>query len=201
MTEPTQAEILSNLMYYYPRYMHLKMYIDKNDNMALEKREELYKEAVKKHNAKLMNNCFIDAGFDLFLPFNILYNISTKGHTIKVDHKVKCAARIVSVYPNGDTRSVNTGYYMHPRSSIYKTPLRLANSAGVIDAGYRGNLIAMFDVIREDDTEPFTIDLGSRLVQLCAPDLVPIYVELVDSVEELGEKTTRAEGGFGSTGR
>jgi dUTPase len=38
------------------------------------------------------------------------------------------------------------------------------------------------------------------LVQICAPGLVPIIVELVDSLEELGE-TARGEGGFGSTGR
>jgi len=35
-----------------------------------------------------------------------------------------------------------------------------------------------------------------KMFQICAPGLVPIVVELVD---ELGEKTERGEGGFGST--
>ena len=40
------------------------------------------------------------------------------------------------------------GYYLYPRSSTgSKTPLRLSNSIGVIDSGYRGNLIACFDNI------------------------------------------------------
>ena len=40
-----------------------------------------------------------------------------------------------------------------------------------------------------------------RLVQLCAPSLIPIYVEVVENMESLGVKTQRGDGGFGSTGR
>jgi dUTPase len=38
-------------------------------------------------------------------------------------------------------------------------------------------------------------------VQICAPGLVPILVQIVDSMEELGGETARGGGGFGSTGR
>jgi len=196
MTESTQAQILSNLMYHYPRYMHLKMYIDGDNKSFL---EEEYTKAIKQHNANLLDNSFIDAGFDLYTPRNIFKNPDSPS-VFKVNHDIKCAARMVTVYPNGETRSYNTGFYIHPRSSIYKTWLRLANSAGVIDAGYRGNIIAMFDVLHNIGEYNSSINAGSRLVQICAPDLVPIYVELVDNVEDLGEKTARAEGGFGSTG-
>ena len=41
----------------------------------------------------------------------------------------------------------NKAYYLFPRSSISKTPLRLANSIGLIDGGYRGELIGMVDNI------------------------------------------------------
>ena len=38
-------------------------------------------------------------------------------------------------------------YYLYPRSSVStKTPLRLANSVGIIDSGYRGNIKAVFDI-------------------------------------------------------
>ncbi len=107
-----------------------------------------------------------------------------------------------------DNRKVfNTGYYMYPRSSLSKTPLRLANSTGIIDSGYRGNLMAMFDVInlpdnlsdsREADYFGRKLD---RYVQICAPGLVPIIVEIVNSIEDLGNETIRGGGGFGSTGR
>jgi dUTP pyrophosphatase len=85
---------------------------------------------------------------------------------------------------------------MYPRSSTgLKTPLRLANSVGVIDAGYRGNYIAVFDNVR---TEPFSVEQGQRLVQICPPNLTyPLKVVLVD---DLGAQTLRGEGGFGSTG-
>jgi hypothetical protein len=39
------------------------------------------------------------------------------------------------------------GFYLYPRSSISKTRMRLANSLGIIDAGYRGDLIAAVDTI------------------------------------------------------
>ena len=39
-----------------------------------------------------------------------------------------------------------------------------------------------------------------RYLQICAPGLVPIIVEIVGTKEELGEDTARGAGGFGSTG-
>jgi dUTP pyrophosphatase len=88
---------------------------------------------------------------------------------------------------------------MYPRSSLSKTKLRLANSTGIIDAGYRGHLMGMFDLIGTD--ELYTIQQYDRLLQICAPGLLPIIVQVVNSVEELGEQTKRGDGGFGSTGR
>ena len=85
-------------------------------------------------------------------------------------------------------------YYLFPRSSISKTPLRLANSIGLIDGGYRGELIGMVDNIYDED---FHVKRGERYFQLVAVDSSPIDFELV---EELSE-SSRGEGGFGSTGR
>ena len=86
---------------------------------------------------------------------------------------------------------------MYPRSSISKSNIRLANNVGIIDAGYRGHLMGMFDVIYVDETNINKLD---RHIQICAPGLVPIIVEIVNSKEDLGEKTARGDGGFGSTG-
>jgi dUTP pyrophosphatase len=95
----------------------------------------------------------------------------------------------------------NTGYYMHPRSSVSKTKLRLANATGIIDSGYRGHLMGMFDLINLFGNEEYAVEKYDRLLQICAPGLVPIVVEIVNTFEELGSQTERGSGGFGSTGR
>jgi len=87
---------------------------------------------------------------------------------------------------------------MYPRFSLSKTSLRLANSVGIIDSGYRGNLIGMIDLV---DVESYELNKYDRLVQVCAPGLIPIYVEIVDTLEDLGTQTLRGTGGFGSTGK
>ena len=80
-----------------------------------------------------------------------------------------------------------------PRSSIAKTPLRLCNSIGLIDGGYRGEIMAVVDNIKK---ESYTLRPGQRLFQLVAMDGSPIHFELVDELTE----STRGDGGFGSTG-
>jgi dUTP pyrophosphatase len=84
------------------------------------------------------------------------------------------------------------GYMLAPRSSISDTPLRLANSIGIIDGGYRGEIIAKVDNIKNF---PYKTTVGKRLFQLVAFDGGPISFELVDTLSE----TTRGTGGFGSS--
>lgn len=86
----------------------------------------------------------------------------------------------------------NVSWLVFPRSSISKTPLRLANSIGLIDAGYRGEVMAAVDNIRGED---YTVKAGERLVQAVAFNGGPISLSIVESLDA----TTRGEGGFGST--
>ena len=137
-----------------------------------------------------MSNSLYDAGFDIFSPINYEIDEITKLH--KLDFKVMCAAEMVL----DSNKRFNTGFYMYPRSSLSKTKLRLANSVGIIDSGYRGNLIGMFDVLGKVNITSY-----DRLLQICSPYLCPIYVEIVETKEDLGVKTDRGTGGFGSTGR
>ena len=88
----------------------------------------------------------------------------------------------------------NKAYYLFPRSSISKTPIRLANSIGLIDGGYRGELVGMVDNIYSED---YHVKSGERYFQLVAVDSSPIEFELVDDLSE----SSRGEGGFGSTGK
>jgi dUTP pyrophosphatase len=91
----------------------------------------------------------------------------------------------------------NTAFYIYPRSSISKTPLMLANNTGIIDSGYRGSLIGAFRWLRTN-SDNYTVEQNTKLVQICHPSLCPIYVVLVN--EEDLTSTERGDGGFGSTG-
>ncbi len=182
----------------YGQYMVLKVYIDNPDNVEL---TSMYKEHIDKHIRKLLDTPkYIDAGFDVLVP-NSFSSINTNITQVKVNFGIKCEAYLVhldsSVYG-----AHHTGFYMYPRSSLSKTYLRLANSVGIIDSGYRGNLIGIFDksCTALMDSYEFFIDVekGERLVQICAPGLVPVVPILVD---EMDTNTSRGEGGFGSTGK
>lgn len=154
----------------------------------------LYQDAVEKHN-QMCSGPFFDAGFDLFCPADI--EVDGKA-TVKINQEVKGEMRfITSVH---DDFGVPVGYYMYPRSSTgTKTPLRLANSVGIIDAGYRGNYISVFDNSSEDK---FKVERNQRLVQICPPNMTyPMRVELVEKDADLSMTTERGEGGFGSTGK
>lgn len=85
-------------------------------------------------------------------------------------------------------------YLLLPRSSISRTPLRMCNSIGLIDGGYRGEIIAAVDNICDEE---YIIEPGQRLFQLVAMDGSPINFTLVDNLSD----TSRGGGGFGSTGR
>ena len=80
-----------------------------------------------------------------------------------------------------------------PRSSMSKTPLRCANSVGIIDADYRGEISIVYENISCSD---YTIFRGDRIAQLI---IVPIAMVDVIEVDKLSE-TERGDGGYGSTG-
>lgn len=187
----------------YGKIMYLKVFIDSDD----EKLKTLYKNSSIKNNQKLNDNNidYIDAGFDLFSPHcDIKNSINRQDKMYKLDHKIKCSAQIIKRQHNNNYKVYNTSFYMYPRSSLSKTPLRLANSVGIIDAGYRGNLIAMLDIVGNDKyvSEYATkVEPYDRYIQICAPGLVPVISKIVNSKEELGTETTRGDGGFGSTGK
>ena len=129
------------------------------------------------------NNYTDDAGLDLVCPEEL--TIPAKGISIKINLRIKCEA-----IKNNQSIS----YMLYPRSSMgSKTPLRLSNSVGIIDKGYRGNIMAIVDNI--SDTE-YTISKGDRLFQICSPFLEPIQINIVSELSN----TDRGNRGLGSTG-
>jgi dUTP pyrophosphatase len=198
-TNDNNGNPLASLLNMYDKVMVLRVFVDSDDDHL----RDMYRNAAIAHNNKLLTNMqHIDAGFDLFAPETIDFfgpGWPQKSPVNKLDFKICCAARM-----HADTgKNYNTGYYMHPRSSLSKTQLRLANSTGIVDAGYRGHLIGMFDVVNSppNSQSSYSGTIYDRYLQICAPGLVPIMVEIVDSLRDLGDETERGAGGFGSTGR
>ena len=179
----------------YSRFMYLKLFVE-TDDICLKTK---YIEYIKERELKILKDVnHVDAGFDIFVPSD---SKLANGIVNKLDFMICCSAQIVETIQNRhqEYKRYNTGYYMYPRSSISKSNLRLANSVGIIDAGYRGHLMGMFDIVYYKD-DLLKVHKFDRHVQICAPNLMPIYVEFVNTKEELGEETMRGDGGFGSTG-
>jgi dUTP pyrophosphatase len=133
-----------------------------------------------------------------------------------------CAAEEVIVKP-GETVIVLTGLKLaipegyeiqvRPRSGIsFKTPLRISNSPGTIDCGYRDELgIIMTNTSEANSSKeeilPFEskgnlkgiykINKGDRIAQIVLQEVPRMKLVVVDSVKEIGSDRG---GGFGSTG-
>lgn len=182
------------------RYMQLDVFI------ADPELKERYVAAAEAHNYETLQ--FLrgktqeyNSGFDVLIPEKRRLAANQKqylegGRQLDLYFDIQCRA----LWKNGGAAPADrpTGFYLYPRSSISKTHLRLANNVGIIDAGYRGIIIGKFDILPG-------VGVGGQLIgtkallQICAPDLSPVLVRLVDTLEELGE-TQRGSGGFGSTG-
>ena len=155
---------------------------------------DLYLQAADKYNTTLLEQR--DSGFDLYCSPDSIKKIGQ--NTVLIGQGCKAVAM--------DSTERFHGYWLAPRSSISKTPWRLANSLGLIDPTYRGEIKAALDYQGhpsissptyniERDYHPST---GNRLVQLAAPNLLPwAEIIVVDSLP--GEPTTRGDGGFGSS--
>ena len=85
--------------------------------------------------------------------------------------------------------------FIFPRSSISNYSLILANSVGLVDSGYKGELKVRFKKIGDKDK---IYNLGDKVAQLV---LMPIAIATsIEIVEEL-TPTERGSGGFGHTGK
>ena len=103
------------------------------------------------------------------------------------------------VYHTGIAMEIPDGHVglIYPRSSVSKTPHSLRNHVGVIDSGYRGEIIFKFGWVESSSSEAQVYDAGDRIGQII---IMPYpNVEFIE-VDELSI-SDRGAGGFGSTGQ
>ena len=123
-----------------------------------------------------------DAGFDL-----------TATHATS---EINECGQFVLVYHTDLAVEIPDGYVglVFPRSSISKKSLYQCNCVGVIDSGYRGEIMVKFKNTTGDSV-PAVYNIGERIAQMI---IMPYpEVEFVEA-DKLGE-SDRGEGGFGST--
>lgn len=102
----------------------------------------------------------------------------------------------VVMYGTGVAVQPPSGFYFDlvPRSSIIKKGYMLANSVGIIDQAYTGEI--MVPLVKMDPEAP-DLDLPQKLVQLIPRKWYGLVPALADTLEN----TSRADGGFGSTNK
>lgn len=118
-----------------------------------------------------------DVGLDIPMQKSILVPPNARSYKINLDFKA-CPTH---------------GYMLVPRSSISKTNIRLANSIGIIDKKYRGDIMVAVDNIGDSDV---LLQEGCCYFQIVAFDgNLPKY-----QIDDVNTDTSRGDGGFGSTG-
>lgn len=125
------------------------------------------------------------------LPFKV--RSSDAGYDITLIELISQKKNIF-MYDTGIQVQPPFGWYFDlvPRSSLSKSGYMLANSVGIIDPTYRGNIkVALYRV----DPEAEPLILPGRYCQLIPRQITHFNIKAVDELNE----TSRADGGFGST--
>ncbi len=184
-------------------------------------KEMIYGDNVYTGNKKILVDTVADKFFTIFnaavekyhsyaieLPMTVDTKIGAKATTYA--HDTDAAAdlyavneQIIPAHSSGN--KISTGVktqlpegwlaFILPRSSIgSKTPLRLSNSVGLIDSGYRGELGILYDNTSDED---YTINAGDRIAQLLVMPSYRFQAKVVDILAD----SDRGEGGFGASGK
>ncbi len=123
-----------------------------------------------------------DLGYDLFA----LEGAALAPHTTV---KVRTGISVEARHP---ATGAPLGLLVRDRSSM--AARGIATTAGVIDAGYRGEILMLMTNLTDAAVE---LKAGEKIAQMIP---VPVLTGLVQEVETL-EESARAEKGFGSSGR
>lgn len=101
-----------------------------------------------------------------------------------------------ALIPIGFAVAIPAGHvgFICPRSGLSKHNVTVANAPGVVDSGYRGELMVR---LANHSEQPYTIRRGDRIAQLVILPIDTPRFRVVDSLDD----TERGTNGFGSTGR
>ena len=120
------------------------------------------------------------------------------GMDVRAAEPVEIKPRETVLIPTGLKVAIPDGYeiQVRPRSGLsLKTPLRLANAPGTIDAGYRDEICIIIQNTSEE--MPYKIEKVDRIAQFVLQKVPKILFKEIKDVRKIGSDRG---GGFGSTG-
>ncbi|GAC1549626.1 MAG: dUTP diphosphatase [Vulcanimicrobiaceae bacterium] len=139
----------------------------------------------------------LPAGAGLPLPAYMTAGAAGADVCAAIDGDVTLAPGARALIPAGFTLAIPSGYeaQLRPRSGLaLRSGVTLLNSPGTIDSDYRGPVGV---ILANLGSEPFVVRRGDRIAQLV---VAPVARAVFDDVAA-HDQTSRAAGGFGSTGR
>lgn len=133
--------------------------------------------------AQIAKHRYTDSGFDIPVAAQMAY------HPI---YSFNLGVHVAATHGGRNVPCI-----LLPRSSVANSPFRMANSLGLIDSGYRGEVQAKVDCAKTT-----AVSAGTRYFQICQHSFLPWdSIKLVDSLDDLPDgNDSRGAGGFGSTG-
>jgi len=182
-------------------------------------KEMIFGEQVYTGNKKTLMDTLLDKTYSIFdaavdkyhsYAFELPMTVDTGAKVPTYAHETDAAAdlyamedQVIGAHTYGN--KIRTGVKIQlpegwlalimPRSSIgAKTPLRLSNSIGLIDSGYRGELGILYDNTSDED---YQINAGDRIAQLLVMPSSRFKAKVVDILAD----SDRGEGGFGASGK
>lgn len=122
---------------------------------------------------------------------------SDAGYDLTIIKESKVFNSLTKLYDTGIKLDIPNGYYVevYPRSSLSKSGYMLANSVGIIDQGYRGNIYIALTKIDEKSPD---LELPFKCCQMILKKQV--YSDIEEVFKDL-TLTDRNQGGYGSTNK
>lgn len=166
-------------------------------DMILEKMFKIFDQAVEKyHSYNIELPMTVDTAAGAQVP-TYAHDTDAAADLYSMDEVVVPAHSYGNKLRTGVKIQLPEGWlaFILPRSSIgAKTPLRLSNSVGLIDSGYRGELGVLYDNTSDED---YHINQGDRIAQLLVMPSYRFQAKVVDILAD----SDRGEGGFGASGK
>lgn len=163
---------ISKVLKKYTEITIVKLYVNSlHDKLNL---HNIYTDAAKNHNKNIVNlkdeNIY---DFELFAPKKMHTALTER--PIKIDYDIICSAIKIT-----DNYRHPSCLFLVPSNSISNSYLRAANQFQIIEPFYRGHVKSTFDAL--ENTE---INKYERHMKLCSPNITPLIIKVVDTLDDL----------------
>jgi hypothetical protein len=163
---------ISKVLHKYSEITLVKLYVNSlHDKMNL---NNIYVDAANNHNKRIVKHKHENIyDFELFSP-KLLYTGLCESPK-KIDYEIICSATKITNY-----NITPSCLFLVPSHNISNSKLRVVNPIQIIEPFSREHIKCTFDII--EGTE---INKHERNVKLCSPNLTPLIIKVVDTIDGL----------------